>query len=71
MSRVEAQPATGPWAVMLESGLGVPCCEAQADGVPCTELGIPCADCERAHRPPFPEGQRIRLPRRRAGGPDA
>jgi hypothetical protein len=29
------------------TGLGVPCCEAQADGVPCAELGRPCADCER------------------------
>jgi len=31
-----------------ESGLGVPCGEAQADGVPCGELGSLCSECERA-----------------------
>ncbi len=31
-----------------KSGLGVPCCEAQADGVPCGELGVLCSECERA-----------------------
>jgi hypothetical protein len=30
------------------SGLGVPCCEGQADGVPCPELGRRCEDCERS-----------------------
>jgi hypothetical protein len=25
------------------------CAEAQADGVPCTELGRDCEICERAH----------------------
>jgi hypothetical protein len=34
--------------VVLESGLGVLCCEAQADGVPCGELGVRCDDCVRA-----------------------
>jgi len=33
------------WA---ETGLGVPCREAQADGVPCLELGRECAECEEA-----------------------
>ncbi len=31
----------------LKSGLGTPCWEAQADGVPCIELGIDCATCDR------------------------
>lgn len=30
------------------SGLGVPCAQAQADGVPCFELGRECAECEEA-----------------------
>lgn len=30
-----------------ESGLGVPCYEAQADGVPCDQLKSDCADCEK------------------------
>lgn len=33
-----------------ESGTGVPCAEAQADGVPCFELGIDCEDCDRPER---------------------
>jgi hypothetical protein len=33
---------------VVEAGLGVPCAQAQADGVPCTELGIDCAECARA-----------------------
>ena len=48
------------------TGLGVPCCEAQADGVPCPELGTHCADCERAqqHRPtrPPPLGEHFDWP---------
>lgn len=32
----------------LKAGMGTPCWEAQADGVPCIELGIDCAACERA-----------------------
>jgi hypothetical protein len=31
-----------------ETGLGVPCQEAQADGVPCFELDRDCAECEEA-----------------------
>lgn len=31
----------------VTAGLGVPCYEAQADGVPCEELRD-CAECERA-----------------------
>jgi hypothetical protein len=41
--------------VGLESGPGALCSEAQADGVPCTELGRECERCERAagrERPP-------------------
>ncbi len=34
--------------VGLESGPGALCSEAQADGVPCTELGRDCEVCERA-----------------------
>jgi hypothetical protein len=47
-------------------GLGVLCCEAQADGVPCAELGRDCADCERGarHRPtrPPPLGEHFEWP---------
>jgi hypothetical protein len=32
----------------IDSG-GPPCPEAQADGVPCEELGRDCEDCERGH----------------------
>ena len=32
-----------------ESGLGVPCREAQCDGVPCPEPDSDCAVCGRAH----------------------
>ena len=31
-----------------ESGLGVLCADAQADGVPCTDQGKECEHCERA-----------------------
>lgn len=37
------------------------CCpEAQADGVPCTSLGLACAECERATTPrdSAPDGER-------------
>ena len=43
-----------------EEALGVLCAEAQADGVPCYEVGKPCAVCERGAellrslRPPQP-----------------
>jgi hypothetical protein len=48
------------------SGLGVLCCEAQADGVPCAEPGGRCEDCERAAqhrltRPP-PLGEHFEWP---------
>lgn len=33
-----------------EAALGVLCAEAQADGVPCFELGRDCETCERAYR---------------------
>ena len=29
-----------------ETGQGVPCQQAQADGAPCFELGRDCAECE-------------------------
>lgn len=29
-------------------GLGVPCREAQCDGVPCPYCGSDCTDCEKA-----------------------
>jgi hypothetical protein len=32
------------------SGPGALCAEAQADGVPCTELGRDCQVCERAEQ---------------------
>ncbi len=35
-----------------EEGLGVLCAEAQADGVPCPELGRECDGCEMAAPPP-------------------
>jgi hypothetical protein len=34
----------------VESGPGALCAEAQADGVPCTELGRDCECCEKAVR---------------------
>ena len=39
-----------------EIALGVLCAEAQADGVPCWELGRDCETCERAFRW-FAEGE--------------
>jgi hypothetical protein len=33
---------------LVRSGLGALCAEAQADGIPCTELGKDCDVCERA-----------------------
>ena len=32
-----------------ETGQGVPCMEAQADGVPCFELGRECEECQEAY----------------------
>lgn len=39
-----------PQDSLAASGLGVPCAEAQADGVPCGELGIECHECQRGPR---------------------
>lgn len=40
----------------IESGPGALCAEAQADGVPCTELGRDCETCAKAvRREPAPE----------------
>jgi hypothetical protein len=36
-------------AVPAESGPGARCPEAQADGVPCAELGVDCEICGRAY----------------------
>jgi hypothetical protein len=35
----------------VESGPGALCPEAQADGVPCTELGRECETCAKARAP--------------------
>jgi hypothetical protein len=43
LSRAEIQHAA-EWLLPL----GVCCAEAQADGVPCSELGRDCLECERA-----------------------
>jgi hypothetical protein len=32
-------------AVAAKSGLGTRCAEAQADGVPCPDLGVDCETC--------------------------
>jgi len=37
-----------PKARRRDVGTGALCPEAQADGVPCTELGRDCETCERA-----------------------
>lgn len=39
-------PSTAP--PRANSGLGVPCAEAQADGVPCPEIDTDCAICGHA-----------------------
>lgn len=43
----------GDPTVEAAPGTGVPCRDAQADGVPCVELRPNCADCDRveAERP--------------------
>ena len=40
-----------------ESGPGALCPEAQADGVPCQELGKDCPTCEKAVPPPETTGE--------------
>ena len=37
-----------PTVNLSERAFGVLCAEAQADGVPCFELGRDCRECERA-----------------------
>lgn len=32
------------------TGLGVPCGQAQADGVPCFELDRDCSECDEAYQ---------------------
>jgi len=44
----------------LKSGLGCLCPEAQADGVPCDEIGKECSRCPRAYAPRDPD-QVIRI----------
>jgi hypothetical protein len=39
-----------------QSGPGARCPEAQADGVPCSCLGIDCEECGRARRETAPPG---------------
>ena len=45
---MELSPADVRRAMEWLLPLGVCCAEAQADGVPCTELGRDCLQCERA-----------------------
>jgi len=48
----DAPPPAPEWAdAWDQSGL---CDEAQADGVPCPDLGRDCEICERARRPRRP-----------------
>lgn len=46
----------GPEPVRVESGLGVLCPDAQADGVPCSEIGRDCETCDKAVGPGHAEG---------------
>lgn len=48
MDRQNRRESARALAETIKSGLGVPCGEAQADGVPCGELGVLCSECERA-----------------------
>jgi hypothetical protein len=53
------QKSAGKELTRPETGLGVSCWEAQADGVPCDELGTDCTDCERVEAPSVrPESER-------------
>ena len=40
-------PPNDPEWIWAEPGAGAFCCEAQADGVPCFEVGKDCAECEQ------------------------
>ncbi len=50
-----------------EKGLGVLCPEAQADGVPCSELGRDCEVCEMAKPRPAPPSAGEEGPRKGPG----
>jgi hypothetical protein len=50
MSKPKREP--GAEAGIPKSGPGALCPEAQADGVPCHELGRDCETCEKAVPPP-------------------
>ena len=45
---MELSPAEIRAAMEALLPLGVCCAEAQADGVPCTELGRDCLECQHA-----------------------
>ncbi len=47
MSRRTRNPRQGILQRCADSGLGVACAEAQADGVPCPAPESDCASCER------------------------
>jgi hypothetical protein len=47
-------------AAPAEAGLGTRCAEAQADGVPCAEIGTDCEICGRAF--PCPHGESAPAP---------
>ena len=49
----------GPVFPAPELGLGVLCREAQADGVPCDQLAVPCAECARGRRALAAEHRRV------------
>ncbi len=46
--RNDSTPHQNGIGTSVISGPGALCAEAQADGVPCTELGKICEECERA-----------------------
>jgi hypothetical protein len=53
---MDEKKSRGKTGAEIVSGPGALCSEAQADGVPCTELGRECEQCERAARhEPAPE----------------
>ena len=50
---------TGPEELrrLVDSGLGVLCFEAQADGVPCTNPSTACMECARIRPSPDPSSE--------------
>jgi hypothetical protein len=54
-SRPQAVREGSPGKVV--SGPGALCAEAQADGVPCTELGRDCEVCRLAVNPPTKDAE--------------